>query len=161
MCTFLKMNWSPRFGSLHLCVRLGCRLEAIILAVIVLANCTGCGSNRCPISGEVTFDGKPVQNGTITFEPIDGQGPTSGGKVTDGRYSLVGDAALLPDKKAVRISASHKTGRKVPAGPPAPPGTMVDEIKRFIPAIYNVKTTLSCDITPEGSKIMDFHLKSP
>jgi hypothetical protein len=98
------------------------------LAAVVLAVLAGCGSGRLPVHGDVTFDGKPVDLGTISFEPADGQGRATGGKIMDGKYELVGNTASQPGKKIVRIFASRKTGRKVPAGPWASPGQTVDEV---------------------------------
>lgn len=129
-------------------------------AVLTLLVCVGCGNGRYPIAGEVTFDGKPVESGTIVFEPADGQGPTTGGKIKDGKYALTDNAAPLPGKKKVRISAGRKTGRLIPAGPPAPPDMMVEEIIRYIPKTYNQQTTLACEVAPNGSRQIDFDLKS-
>ena len=130
------------------------------MLLIITLFMVGCGSNRFPVAGEVTFDGKPVEQGTISLEPVDRQGPTTGGKITDGKYRLEGDAAPLPGKKTVRISAARKTGRKIPAGSFAKKGEMVEEIERYIPDVYNKKTTLTCEIADRGTNQIDFHLKS-
>ena len=122
---------------------------------------TGCGSDRIPIGGAVAFDGKPVAEGSISFEPADGQGPSTGGKIVAGRYDLTGEAAPLPGKKLVRISAARKTGRKVPGRSLTSPGpVMIDEIERYIPDIYNRQTMLTCDVSREGLRQIDFNLKS-
>lgn len=132
----------------------------MVLSVLILFLCAGCGNRKCPISGEVTFDGQPVETGTITLEPADGQGPTTGGEIRDGKYALLGKAAPLPGKKMVRISASRKTGRRIPAGPPATPDVIIEEVVRYIPETYNKRTTLSCDISADGSPQINFDLKS-
>ncbi len=142
------------------CARSFVLLRMIILLIITLFM-GGCGSNRFPVAGEVTFDGKPVEQGTISLEPVDRQGPTTGGKIINGKYRLEGDAAPLPGKKTVRISASRKTGRKISAGSLAQKGEMVEEIERYIPDIYNKKTTLTCEIGSQATNQIDFHLKSP
>lgn len=129
-------------------------------AILCLASSVGCGSNRCPISGEVTFDGRPVGQGSIVLEPFDGQGPTAGGKIAEGKYCLSGDAAPLPGKKKVRIIGMRKTGRKVPAGPPAPSDVMIDEIERMVPKSYSTNSPLTCEVARNGSKTIDFNLKS-
>ena len=137
-----------------------CRNSLLLfVAIVVLLPLHGCGDGKCPIQGNVVFDGQPVASGTIVFEPADGQGPTTGGEILDGKYQLVGKAAPLPGKKKVRISSVQKTGRMIPAGPPAPAGMMVEEVKRWIPAQYNEQTTLSCEVSPGGSKQIDFDLK--
>jgi hypothetical protein len=135
------------------------RWVAGILAAVVLAVLAGCGSGRLPVHGDVTFDGKPVDLGTISFEPADGQGRATGGKIMDGKYELIGNTASQPGKKIVRIYASRKTGRKVPVGLWAP-GQMVDEVESYIPEIYNTQSTLTCEVTNSGSNQIDFNLKS-
>ena len=60
----------------------------------------------------MVFEGKPVEQGIISFEPADGIGPTTGGSVTDGTYDLTGDARATVGEKIVRIYASRKSGRK-------------------------------------------------
>lgn len=119
----------------------------------------GCGGRQISVSGAVTFDGRPVEDGTLVFEPADGKGPTMGGRIEGGRYEVTGQAGVLPGKKIVRIRAVRKTGRRVPAGPPTPPGTMVDQVERYIPAIYNSESQLTVQLAPDCANQHDFHLK--
>jgi hypothetical protein len=130
-----------------------------LTAIAVAAICSGCSDGRLPIHGEVTFNGKPVDEGTISFEPADGNGPATGGQIVAGKYQLTGVAAPLPGKKIVRISAVRKTGRKVRGDSFSPAGATVDEVKRYIPDIYNARSTLSCEVADHGPKQIDFHLK--
>lgn len=136
------------------------RAAVAAMAMFLVLTCLGCGQRGCPITGEVTFNGKPVAEGTIALEPADGQGVTTGGRIVDGKYSLVDNAAPMVGKKLVRIMAARKTGRRIPAGPPAPPTMMIDEIVRYIPDIYNQRTTLACEVAQDGPRQIDFHLKS-
>ena len=135
-------------------------VPGLVATIAVLAICPGCHRGRFPIQGEVTFNGKPVDDGTISLDPIDGKGPTTGGPISAGKYQLTGDAAPLPGKKIVRISAVRKTGRKVPDGFSAT-GAMLDEIERYLPDVYNARSTLSCEVTDHGPTQIDFHLKFP
>ena len=133
-------------------------LPCLLAAITVAAICPGCSDGRLPIQGEVTIDGKPIEEGTISLEPADGKGPTTGGKIVAGKYQLSGGAAPLPGKKIVRIFGVRKTGRRVHDGFS---GVMVDEIKPCTPDVYNARTTLSCEVAADGPKQIDFHLKSP
>jgi hypothetical protein len=136
-------------------------VPCLLVAIAVATICPGCGDRRLPIQGEVTFNGRPVEEGTISLEPADGIGPTTGGEIAAGKYRLIGVAAPLPGKKIVRISAVRKTGRKIAAGPPSPPGILVDEIDRYIPNACNARSSLSCEVSDRGPKQINFHLKSP
>jgi hypothetical protein len=122
--------------------------------------CIGCGgSNLATVQGNVTFDGKPVEQGLIVFEPADGAGPVAGGTIQNGKYRLASEGGVVPGKMIVRISAVRATGRKVEAGPPAPPGKMVDEVSPYIPAIYNEKSTLTIQVAA-GTVTQHFELLS-
>ena len=126
--------------------------SSIIGSLSILLVCGGCGDNRLPVMGRVTFNRQPVPEGVISFEPADGQGSTTGGRIVEGKYQLVGTAASLPGKKIVRISAGRKTGRKIPAGSLSSAGTMVDEIQRYIPPAYNTRSTLTCEVADHALK---------
>jgi hypothetical protein len=138
-----------------------CCLGSSLAAAIGLALCLGCNNGRFSVQGDVSYNGTPVDDGTISLEPLDGQGPSTGGRITGGKYQLSGVAAPLPGKKTVRISATRRTGRTIPASEPAPPGTMVEEIERYIPEVYNTRSTLTCEVLPEGCNQIDFYLKRP
>ncbi len=135
------------------------RYPALMLLALATLLLTGCTSDRVPVEGTVTFDGQPVEKGTIAFEPADGKGPATGGQVIDGRYSLSGEASPTPGEKIVRISATRKTGRMVPAVPEPGTDQMIEEIKPYIPANYNHQTTLRCTVTKDHAR-HDFTLVS-
>ena len=74
-----------RLRPTHLCV-FACGIVAVVFA-------TGCGSGgpqRYHLEGKVTFDGQPVPNGLIRFEPDSTQGnagPVGYAAITDGHYT--------------------------------------------------------------------------
>ena len=110
-------------------------LLGLASATVVLVS--GCGDGRVRVSGTVLYEGKPLELGIISFEPADGVGPTTGGPITDGEYDLTGNARSTTGEKIVRIVGSRKSGRKLPAPPPSPPGTMIDEMIQCIAKQYN------------------------
>jgi hypothetical protein len=124
-------------------------------AAIVL---TGCGDGRVRVSGTVVYESKPLELGIISFEPADGVGPTTGGLITDGEYDLTGNARSTTGEKIVRIVGSRKSGRKLPAPPPSPPGTMIDEMIQCIPKQYNEKSILKVQITPGNDNTHNFEM---
>jgi hypothetical protein len=133
-------------------------VAGIALVVVPCLAAAGCSSRLTyPVQGAVTHDSVPVVQGTITFEPADGKGPTAGGLIKDGRYAVV---CAAPGGKVVRITATRETGRKIAADPVAG-APMVDEIESFIPEGYNVNSKLRCDIAAAESNAIDFHLTSP
>ena len=75
---------------------------------------TGCGeSDRCPISGTVTLNGRPVAVGSISFRPAKGTtGNTAGAAIVEGRYTVAAERGLSPGEYTVQVETYYKTGRK-------------------------------------------------
>jgi|GEM_PF-256864 len=114
---------------------------------------------RAAISGQIKFQGMPVEEGMITFAPVaPNVGPSTGAKISNGAYSIPKDAGPVIGANRVEITAYQKTGRKIEAGTPNPPGTMVDELKSIIPKEYNTKSSLIAQIKSENNKDIDFDL---
>jgi hypothetical protein len=118
-----------------------------------LLGVAGCGKpGGVVVEGTVSCNGAPADSGSVTFNPADGKGPSVGAPITDGKYRFDAKAGLTPGKKQVDISAIVKTGKKIPAGPPAPAGQMIDDIQHF-----TAKETV--EVTASQNSPHDFALK--
>src|SRR5262245_2822865 len=83
-------------------------------AVVMIALASfGCGPNdglgtRLPVSGNVTYNGEAVPQGSLTFVPENPGGHTATGSIENGRYRLTtftpGDGAF-PGKYLVAITS--------------------------------------------------------
>jgi hypothetical protein len=112
---------------------------AVFTAVAVLA---GCGNDvkTADVSGTVSYDGKPVEEGAIAFVPADGKGPSGGGVIKDGKYT----ATKVPvGNTKVTITGSKVVGKakaddKQPGSPEAR--------QEYIPEKYNVKSELTFEV---------------
>jgi hypothetical protein len=134
------------------------RVPVALLFVVAFA-LSGCGGEEHvgnTASGTVTFQGKPLEQGTIEFAPAAGQGTFSGGAITNGTYSLPPTAGLEPGQYTVRIS-SVEGGESAPTD--QPPGEPIPTGKQIIPAQYNAKSTLTAEIKDGGENKFDFDLK--
>ena len=112
----------------------------------------GCGAGSpamCRVSGSVTFDGTPVENGEIIFVPLDKGFAPDAGKIDNGTY----DVLVKAGNKRVEIRAS----RPVVGKKPNPMGPVYQD---YIPDKYNARTTLQADVKPEGANRFDYELKS-
>jgi hypothetical protein len=133
-------------------------LSAMCPIAAALTMYLGCSSDQNTIEGAITFDGQPVERGSITFEPASGAGPSAGGTIENGRYKFDAEG-VTPGEMIVRISGVRPTGKKIEAGPPEPPGTLVDEVRPYIPAAYNEQSTLKAQVKA-GKVTQDFALES-
>jgi len=134
------------------------RLYGMACAAILLLG--GCSDGKVVVRGMVTVDGQPIDEGSISLEPADGLGPTTGGLIKAGNYELTGNAAAEPGKKIVRIVGLRQTGKMVPAGPPAPKGTLIPQMIQCVPSHYNDQSLLKVDVTPGKANKHDFRLDS-
>jgi hypothetical protein len=134
-------------------------IEKTILPLMLLAllNILGCGGpdKRAEVSGTVRLNGQPLASGSIAFVPTVGNtGPSSGGVITDGRYSVPRTKGVAIGKNRVSILSTVKTGRKIDIGR----SDLQDEWLQVVPAKYNEQSEIVCDIKP-GSNQQDFDLK--
>ena len=130
-------------------------LLAALVWLPALAGCGGSGIDRVEVSGTVTFDGKPLEQGSIEFQPI-AAGPSAGGKIAGGEFTIAEDQGPSPGSYRVEIRSYQPTGRKVPD--PDFPGKMEEEKRNVVPKRYNDATTLQKEITAEGPNRFAFEL---
>jgi len=137
------------------------------LLAVALVQCVGCGGSsgpeRASVSGQVTFDGKPIEKGSIAFIP-DGTtvGPTAGAIIENGRYKTQSGGGPVLGSHRVEIVA-HRPGKQVEvagiggagAGPSA--AGAVQQTEMYIPDQYNTKSTLTVTIK-SGGNAQDFKL---
>jgi hypothetical protein len=130
----------------------------LLLIVSGLLLCSGCGpsTNRRPLSGTVTYQGKPLELGVITFLTTSGpSGPVCGARISAGRFEVPVLQGLEPGTYRVAISA---------AGPPASPTP--EEIaagaspraQELIPPQYNEESKLTAEVKADGPNQLDFNL---
>jgi hypothetical protein len=111
----------------------------------------------------VSYKGEAIEDGSISFLPTAGTfGPTIGAPITGGSYRLAPEDGLFLGGYRVEIEAFRKTGRQVRdlVGPDrrlaAPPP--IEERRMFLPAKFNLDSTLAITVTPESSTF-DFPLR--
>lgn len=129
----------------------GSRCLAFVLISGATVFCLGCGSskpvdpNRASISGAVTYDGKPLPAGAITFASVDGNLASTISIEAGGRYST--DRAPLGPNQVTIDTASIKYGN---------PASFV-----AIPAKYAdpTKSGLTVEVKPGVNENVNFDLK--
>ena len=116
-----------------------------LLAVTALA-ITGCGARTYKVTGAVTWQGKEVEDGQITFFPEDGNLHPTTAKIVNGRY----EARVPPGRCKVEISAQRDLGYNT---------AMHQNVKEsYIPADYHALSKLTFDVQANDGNVADFHL---
>ncbi len=109
-------------------------------AVGLVVGCSGEGASG-EVSGTVTYDGKLVEDGAISFFPADGKGATAGSTIKEGKYS----ASKVPvGNVKVSISGSKVVGKKKVYDTPNSPEMPITE--ELLPAKYNTKSELTLEV---------------
>ncbi len=117
-------------------VLIGCGLLAFMLVAI------GCGDGvkLGDVVGTVTIDGAPVEKGSISFFPVDGQGPSTGGEIAAGKYE---SQAPLGNCK-VEIRVPKVVGqKKLYDTADSPVQNILEEV---LPPKYNETTELRLEV---------------
>jgi hypothetical protein len=56
--------------------------------LLALACAVGCGEKATTVTGKVTYNGTPIENGTIAFTPSDGMGQAFAARIENGVYTI-------------------------------------------------------------------------
>lgn len=100
-------------------------LAALLLSLTVAAGCGAKGDETAIVRGKVTYNGKPVPNGTVMFNP-DSPGPSATGDIQpDGSYTLgtykPGDGAVIGKHTVVIVAMQDQAGALPEQRSPTPP----------------------------------------
>jgi hypothetical protein len=129
-----------------------------VLSICVLAAtaaAAGCSDNkRVAVEGSITYDGKPIPMGTITFLPLFEGGIKAGDQIANGHYKLEAPLGLFPGPHKVEIRWAKPTGKKYKNEF----GEEHDRTAEGLPDKYHANTTLTADIKPRGNTL-DFNLE--
>jgi hypothetical protein len=137
---------------------------AILLAcaAILIAGCSrNSGPERIVVSGDVTYNGKPVADGMVYFvPPTTSSLPASGAAILDGKYNADGNGGVPVGTHKVRIEAYRYLAPAAAPGAAAPPTVSKNAPRQqYLPAKYNVDTTLEISVESGSRRITkDFQL---
>ena len=125
------------------------------LAATMVGCDKGTGLTKVVVTGTITYNGEPIDNGEIRFLPIDAtQGPISGGPIVKGTYKAVSKGGVPVGTHRVEIRgympAAVVTGSSTAAveGGPA---------VQFVDKTFNDQSELTCKID-SSTTTKDFNL---
>jgi hypothetical protein len=97
------------------------------LAAMIVVALAGCGGDepfeRYEITGQVSYQGKPVENGSIVFEPQASAGnlaPTAYGKIEGGEFTTPKEQGPTKGAYLVRVNGVDHSKMKPAAAPGEP-----------------------------------------
>ncbi len=126
----------------------------MLLCLAVTAGC-GPGDDRQPLSGTVSWQGKPLPKGVITFYPK-GAGSTVGCTIVDGTFSIALQKGATPGSYRVQIVAFRPTGRRELD---IERNERVDVEEQYLPNRFNTASTLEVVIKPGVKNELAFDLE--
>jgi hypothetical protein len=114
------------------------------LLILLVAGCGQSGPELAPVTGQVTLDGRPLENADLTFS-VQGKSPGVARTDGDGRYEVmykrgVMGAPVGPNKVSITVSS------EVVRNPPR------------IPPRYNTETKLEREVKAGEDNVFDFPL---
>ncbi len=142
------------------------------LCLIVLGlHLVGCGtaeglSGSVPVTGTVTIDGSPLEEGTVGFAPKNpAVGQPATGQIKDGKFSMqttVSSPGVIAGDYQVRIiSVDLGTAQALPPGVPPNPNAPPPEVLSLIPKKYGDIATSGLEVSVKpGMEPLNFELDS-
>ncbi|MDB5346716.1 MAG: hypothetical protein JWP89_5093 [Schlesneria sp.] len=136
-------------------------ISAVLMTMSICVLC-GCGSpakdplGRQAVTGKVTLDGKPIDAGSISFQPIAESGPAtaSGAVITSGQYKIPAESGLAPGEYRVVILSpepeAKRSADEMMNNPSATPS------KERVAAKFNKDTELKATIKSNSPNVADF-----
>lgn len=163
--TLVKTGTFPRYFGCRRQPR-WCRTASYlsVIASVALVTISGCGphSDRLAVSGQVSLNGTPLDNGAIRFSSTGGQKLfASGTVIKNGEFNIPQDKGLPPGSYRVEINSADTKAPlvsvRIAPGQPLSPPTAPDRI----PAEYNTEAKHTIDVSPAEKNHFTFEIENP
>ena len=127
-------------------------LKSLIVTIALLGVCSGCGTSASdkgfliPVKGKVTYKGKPLAQGTVTFESEDSGKRATGKLQADGTFVLgtytEGDGVVAGEHSVIITGVDNTLARD----------------RAFKKYMFRSYGALTAQVTPENTEFT-FDLK--
>jgi hypothetical protein len=130
-------------------------LSSLAFCILCFLGCADSGPPRAEVSGTVLLDGRPIEEGSIHFIPVQGtRGPGAGEIIRDGKYHIPRKEGVTVGTNRVELRAFKNAGTKI-QDPTAPPGVRTEARVQAFPPEFNDRSTVVKEIRA-GSNTIDF-----
>ena len=137
-----------------------CVCPTRLLYIAAIVSCAGCADpddpyGRLALSGTITFEGQPLDEGLIDFLPAEsGRGAGARAMIRDGRYTIPSHQGVTPGTYRVVITSAEPIMSQPTDGTPAKalplPG------KERIPPEFNTESQHTIEATAGDENSFDF-----
>ena len=123
--------------------------------MLCFLGCADLGPPTAEVSGTVRLDGRPIEEGSIQFIPVEGtRGPSAGAPIQDGKYHIPRKMGVTVGTNRVELRAFKNAGTRI-QDPTAPPGVKTEQRVPAFPPEFNDRSTVIKQIRA-GSNVIDF-----
>ena len=129
---------------------------ASLLTLVITNGCGPGGVERKVVSGTVSHNGRPLEQGQIRFIPKAGSGvPMSGAAIVDGKCIADSQGGVPVAKHKVQIESWRISEQWLKKYGTPGPDVMWERISKeqIIPEKYNVRTELEITVEPGSGEI--------
>jgi hypothetical protein len=141
-------------------------MRYLIFTLLLLPIIIGCSNNnpqgRVPVRGEVTFDGKPLEQGDILFSSVEGTTPmvATGSPIKNGKFSLSAEQGLIPNQTyLVQFrSVEEIPGTRKETNNLLKNGADRVKFRSILPSRYGVKSKETVTATEKSPNVFQFDL---
>ncbi|QEG42359.1 hypothetical protein UC8_43930 [Roseimaritima ulvae] len=133
-------------------------LSVLSLFCCAAVTLVGCGSaeypgpQRYPVSGTVTINGKPIEEGNITFRSSEEKGRSSSGAIENGKYSIEEKQGPIAGQYKVEILGYEEIGE-------VKDEDMGAATRQIVPVQFNESSSLTATLPSDSGNEFDFDLK--
>jgi hypothetical protein len=135
------------------------RFFVLTLSFPFVVGCADKYGGRMEVTGTVKLKNVPVKDGTVSFEPLDGQPTRATAMIAAGDFNIPRASGLVPGRYLVRVSAGDGKTAVNPVNPDQPPGPGGGSniiSKELFPADWNVNSKQEREVTRDGPNRFEF-----
>ena len=137
------------------------RTAVAFVCLLVFVGCSDSYGGRQEITGTVKLKGQPIKDGTVSFEPLEGQGTRASAPIAAGAFKIARASGLVPGKYLIRISAGDGRTPVNPVNPEQPPGpgggaNIIS--KELVPASWNVNSKEERSVSSDAPNNFEFNV---
>jgi hypothetical protein len=141
-------------------------MRYLIFTVLLLPIVIGCSNNnpqgRVAVRGEVTLDGKPLEQGEILFSSVAGNTPVvvTGSPIQSGKFSLSAEQGIIPEQtyrirfRSVKVISNAEKEKENKHG------EFAVQTQDIIPLKYGVESKETVTATRKSPNMFKFDLTS-